>query len=304
VAHWQQKVQDAIFYENNFEPEEGSVLYLGKGDPRRYLADSPILWSLQECSQVFKRAQEMCDLFVGDEELFGDFPPEIVFLEEALKIKGGTTLRKYMIDEFCPSRGITPEGLREGMRRFYQQLENMQSDPYGEITDKVEQLYMAMAVGTDDARDPYEPYLGMDSSLDPDNPAYFETYTFNHRKESFVSFFDSSYNAEKKGTGAGGAFAYMVGPQSSSSSSAGREDNPFDLGTILSDLGLPVDVGEKELRSEPDLFADEKDYEVPEERRVGRRHNLGWLEKLDVPDSEVRGMGDIAPGRIIPDDEA
>jgi hypothetical protein len=190
VAHWEKKVVDADFCEKTPQTKENFVSVLSRGDPKRFLPDPPILFTLKECTQVCAMAQQMCKAFVENEELFGDFPPEIVFLEEAFKVKGGTALRKYMIDDFCPSRGITPEGLREGMRRFYQQLENMQIDPYGDVTNKIDDLYQAMAVGTDDLRDPYEPYL---ANLDKKGPGYFQTYTFNHNKQSIVRFLDNQY---------------------------------------------------------------------------------------------------------------
>lgn len=190
VAHWEKKVVDADYVEKTPQTKENFVSVLARGDPKRYLPDPPILFALKECTQVCAMAQQMCNLFVETEELFGDFPPEVVFLEEALKVKGGTALRKYMIDDFCPARGITPEGLREGMKRFYQQLENMQIDPYGDLTNKVEALYSAMAVGTEDQRDPYVPYL---SNGDPNGPGFFQTYTFNYAKQSIVRFLDNQY---------------------------------------------------------------------------------------------------------------
>jgi hypothetical protein len=190
VAHWEKKVVDADFVEKTEQTKENFVSILARGDPKRYLPDAPILFSLKECTQVCAMAQQMCKLFVESEELFGDFPPEIVFLEEALRIKGGTSLRKYIIDDFCPARDITPEGLREGMRRFYQQLENMQIDPYGDLANKVEDLSRAMAVGTDDERDPYVAYS---ASKGPKGPGFFQTYTFNHAKQSLVRFLDNQY---------------------------------------------------------------------------------------------------------------
>jgi hypothetical protein len=195
VAHWEKKVVDADYVERTPQTKENFVSVLARGDPKRYLPDPPILFTLKECTQVCAMAQQMCNLFVETDELFADFPPEIVFLEEALKVKGGTALRKYMIDEFCPARGITPEGLREGMRRLYVQLENMQVDPYGDITNKVEDLYRAMAIGTDDERDPYAPYL---SSTDSKGPGFFQTYTFNHPKQSIVRFLDNQYPSSGK----------------------------------------------------------------------------------------------------------
>ena len=190
VAHWEKKVVDADFIEKNPPTKENNVSIMARGDPKRYLPDPPILYTLKECTQVCAMAQQMCKAFVEDEELFGDLPPEVVFLEESLKIQGGTALRKYMIDEFCPARGITPAALIEGMRRFYEQLSNMQIDPYGDLTNKLGDLSRAMAVGTDDARDPYAAYA---ASVNPGDPGFFQTYTFDHPKRSLVRFLDNSY---------------------------------------------------------------------------------------------------------------
>lgn len=190
VAHWEKKVVDANSYESTPQTRENFVTVLARGDPRRYLPDPPILFTLKECTQVCFMAQKMCQLFVETEELYGDFPPEIVFLEDALKVKGGAALRKYMVDEFCPAKGISPEALRERMKRFYQQLENMQIDPYGDITKKVGDLYKAMAVGTLDEMDPYAVII---SSVRPTDPGFFQTYTFDYPKSSLVRFLDNQY---------------------------------------------------------------------------------------------------------------
>jgi hypothetical protein len=190
VAHWEKKVVDADFIEKTPVTPQNKFSVLATGDPRRYLPNPPILFTLKECTQVCAMAQQMCQKFVETEELFSDFPPEIVFMEEAFKVQGGTALRKFMIEEFCPARGITPEGLREGVRRLHQQLDNMQIDPYGDIANKIEDLHGAMAVGTEDARDPYADYL-----LNPDTngPGFIQTYTYNHPKQSIVRFLDNRY---------------------------------------------------------------------------------------------------------------
>jgi hypothetical protein len=190
VAHWEKKVVDANSYENTPQTRENFVSVLSRGDPRRYLPDPPILFTLKECTQVCAMAQKMCQVFVEREELYADFPPEIVFLEDALKVKGGAALRKYMIDEFCPAKGISPEALRERMKRFYQQLENMQIDPYYDLTKKVGDLYKAMAVGTEDEMDPY---AAICSSFKPGDPGFFQTYTFDYPKSSLVRFLDNQY---------------------------------------------------------------------------------------------------------------
>ena len=294
VAHWEKKVVDADFFEN----QRGNEYNQLRGDPKRFLRDAPILFTLKECTQVCAMAQQMCQLFVEEEKLYGDFPPEIVFLEDALKIKGGTALRKYMIDEFCPARGITPEGLREGVRRLYQQLENMQVDPYADLTMKVEQLYAAMSVGTDDARDPYLKYLSYEASSDPSNPAYFETYTFNYPKQSMIRFLDNTYPST-------GGISQLIGPPPAKAESpeggesgGGGGGNPFDgLSAGFNNL-IGQMKGERNLRVEPPLVEDNSPYTVPKERAIGREHDLGWFEELNTV-TEKSKLGEMAPGRII-----
>jgi len=293
VAHWEKKVVDADIFENqpDYESEEFSQV---RGDPKRFLKDSPILFTLKECTQVCAMAQQMCQMFVEEEKLFGDFPPEIVFLEDALKIKGGTALRKYMIDEFCPSRGITPEGLREGVRRLYQQLENMQLDPYADITMKVEQLYAAMSVGTDDARDPYLKYLSYEASEDPTNPAYFETYTFNYPQVSMVRFLDNMYPSK-------GGLNGLVGPQPEAPKDETK--SPFDgLSDGFNNL-LGQMKGERSLRVEPVYEEDDNAFYVPpKERAIGRQHDLGWFEELNNVDGDIAKLSEMVPGTIIMED--
>lgn len=286
VAHWEKKVVDANFLETTRQTKDNFVTYLSTGDPRRYLPDPPILFTLKECTQVCAMAQKMCQLFVETEKLYGDFPPEIVFLEDALKVKGGTALRKYMIEEFCPSRGITPEGLREGMRRFYEQLGNMQIDPYGDITKKVGDLYRAMAVGTDEERDPYAIY---ELSLKPGQPGFFQTYTFDHNKKSLVRFLDNQYPSARN--------VEIFAPPTESEESQG---GGFDLGGLFNFGG--DDQKEKNLRSDPRPEKFET-YTVPDERAAGRPHALGWFDTLNKREGEKKILGQVPPGRIIPDDE-
>jgi len=273
AAHWEKKVRDANFVENTPQTEANSMTVIATGDPRRYLPDPPILYTLKECTQVCVMAQQMCKSFVETEALFNDFPPEIRFLETSLTIKGGTPLRKYMIEEFCPAEGITPEGLREGMRRFYEQLGNMQIDPYGDLTNVVGKLIGAMAVGTDDARDPYEIYLG---STDPDGPGFFQTYTFSHDIQSLVRFFDSQY--ERQTTN-------LEAPQ------------PMEMEMELPDF---FNFGAKEEPKPKQTERSEGEtYRVPATRAAGRPHDLGWLDLLEGEEDENMRLGKVPPGRII-----
>lgn len=271
VAHWEKKVKDAEYTERVEQTKDNYVSVLSQGDPRRYLPDPPILFTLRECTQVCLMAQQMTKAFVDEPELFADFPPEIIFLEQALAIKGGTPLRKFMIDEFCPEYEITPEGLREGMRRLLGQLENMQIDPYGDISNIVERLLTAMSVGTDDERDPYIPYL---ANKDPNGPGAFQTYTFNHEKLSLVRFLDSQYegggsdDAPTKSSGTPGFFDF---------------------------LGDSKKVAKPEVK-------ETTTYKVPKARAAGRPHELGWLALLDdekKDESDGLRLGKVPAGRII-----
>lgn len=196
VAHWEKKVRDADFYTNTPKTRDNFFNLLTTGDPRRYLTDSPIIHRLDECVKICARAQQMTAEFVNAPELFNDLPPELRFIEKALTIQGGTELRRYMIQDFCPQEGITPEGLREGMRRLYDQMMNMSMDPYGDFTMLIGRLEKAMSVGTDDAINPYDEYLLNFADSYEDNPGFFETYTFNEEPYSFVRFLDSAEEKE------------------------------------------------------------------------------------------------------------
>ena len=131
-------------------------------------------------------------------QMFDDLPPEVRFFEAATFIKGGTTLRQFMIEEFCPAEGITPEALIEGMRRLEAQLSNMQIDPYADLKNVMSRLIETMAVGTDAARDPYANYL---YNLSADGPGFFQTYTFNHDRQSLVRFLDSAKEIQQGSIG-------------------------------------------------------------------------------------------------------
>lgn len=275
AAHWEKKVRDANYYENTPQTQENYITVLSCGDPKRYLPESPILFTLKECTQVCAMAQQMCKTFVETEALFSDFPPEIRFLETALAIKGGTPLRKYMIEDFCPAEGITPEGLREGMRRLYAQLGSMQIDPYGDLTNVVGKLIGAMAVGTDDERDPYEVYL---ANIDPDGPGFFQTYTFNHEKLSRVRFLDSQY--ERQGN-----------------SEAQPPKVELELPSFFNFGGGAQEEPSTERQTEDDE-EDDGPYKVPAIRAMGRPHELGWLDLLEEKEETVR-LGEVPPGQII-----
>lgn len=224
VAHWEKKVKDAEYVERTPQTKDNFMEVLTTGDPKRYLPDPPILFTLRECTQVCLMAQQMTKAFCDTPELFDDLPPEVRFVEAALQVQGGTALRKFMVNEFCPKEEITPEALREGVRRLYQQFDNMQIDPYGDLTNILDKLYKAMAVGTEDERDPYNEYLG---NMDPNGPGYFQSYTFNHERLSLVRFLDSQYPS------AGGGAATAV-PKPAASGGVRRICYTVNMCCILS----------------------------------------------------------------------
>ena len=200
VAHWEKKYNDALLLEGIPDTDEGMefMARLYTGDPKRYLPDPPIIFRLPEVSRIVVMAQKMCASFVGDPALFGDLPPEVRFVEGALGIQGGTALRRYMLEEFCPANNVDPSSLREGLRRLYQQMFSMQLDPYADLTMTLWNLCVATAVGTDDARDPYEEYIAnVRGTKYETNPGFFQTYTFDHDKNSLVRFLDSAKLIEK-----------------------------------------------------------------------------------------------------------
>lgn len=281
VAHWEKKVVDADYTERTPQTKDNYVSVLARGDPRRYLPDPPILFTLRECTQVCAMSQQMTKAFVETPSLFDELPPEVRFIEQALTIKGGTLLRKFVVDDFCPRENITPAGLREGLRRLVAQLENMQVDPYADITNIIERLVKAMSVGTDDERNPYLDYL---VNKDPQGPGNFPTYTFNHEKLSLVRFLDAQYES-----------AGSSGPDLSSGVGMGGVGGLFNFGggTASPPARVPK-VGGTD--NEVEEF-----YRVPKERAAGRPHNLGWLDLLKDEESkdETMRLGQVPPGKII-----
>jgi len=198
VAHWEKKVRDAEYIENTEETRSNFIEVLMVGDPKRFLPDPPIIFRYDEVVRITLMAQNMTAQFVNSPALYDDLPAEVRFVEAASFIKGGTALRKFMIEEFCPAEEIAPEALREGLRRLDVALSNMQIDPYGDVKTVVGRLCEAVSVGSDDARDPYIPYL---NNLDSDGPGFFQTYTFNHDRQSLVRFLDNAKEIQQGGIG-------------------------------------------------------------------------------------------------------
>ena len=288
VAHWEKKVIDADSLEKQIQTQQNFVTLTSEGDPRRFLPDAPVFFTVKECTQVCYMAQQTTKAFVETPELFDDLPPEVRFLEYATSIKGGTPMRRYMKEEFCPKEGITTEALLEGMRRLAIQLENMQPDPYADIVNLMEKLIGAMAVGTEDERNPYVKFL---IGKDPSAPGYFPTYTFNHEEISLVQFFDGCIDSS--GGKAGGAksndspFGNLFNFGGGGSKAAAKAS-----GTASSVL-FPKQTPEIDQK---------KMYKVPNARAAGRPHELGWIDLMKDPNEPLIGLGKVPPGRIIPDE--
>jgi hypothetical protein len=270
VAHWEKKVRDAEYVENTPETRSNFIEVLMVGDPKRYLPEPPIIFRYSEVVRITLMAQNMTASFAATPELFDDLPPEIRFFEAATFIKGGTSLRQFMIEDFCPKEGITPEGLREGLRRLECQLGNMQIDPYGDLRNVMSRLIDTMAVGTDDARDPYVSHL---YNLNRDGPAFFQTYTFNHDRQSLVRFLDVAKEIQQG----------SIGPTSN------LLDQLSNEATNLFGFGPKPEEIKAAMKNE--------EYKPPDKRACGRPHNSGWLDLLtddvntggnvDDPEDEV-----------------
>jgi len=261
VAHWEKKVRDAEYFENTPQTKSNYISLLSTGDPKRYLPDPPIIFRYNEVLKVASMAQQMVAIFVNDTALFDDLPVEIRFIESALKIKGGTSLRKFVAEDFCPAEEITPAALREGLRRVDAQMENMQIDPYGDLKNTIGKLCEAMAVGSDEEHDPYAPYL---YNLDRNGPGSFETYTFNHDRNSLVRFLDNAKNIE-----------------------AGSMGNTNDILTQLSGEAKMMFGMSKQPEPQSDMApARDETYIPPQKRSLGRPHMTGWLDLLEEDKDE------------------
>jgi hypothetical protein len=78
------------------------------------------------------------------------------------------------------------------------------------------------------------------------------------------------------------------------------DDNLFD--NILGGL-TGVANNNKQLRFEPNPDETREPYETPEIRAIGRRYDLGWLEKMAELDNYKTTFAKVQPGRVIPDSE-
>lgn len=270
VAHWEKKVNDAQFVETANQPPNGPtdvdfLELLMVGDPKRYLPDPPIIFRYNECVRIALMAQNMTAQFVSVPELYDDLPPEIRFVEDASFIKGGTALREYMVNTFCPNEGITPAALREGLKRLEVQMSNLQIDPYGDLRNVISRLSDAVCVGTgpEGEHDPYLEYLV--GSIRPNSPGHFQTYTMDHDRQSMVRFLDSAKTIQQ-GT---------IGPTDNLANQLSREaSNLFGFGAAAPEKQTVQTNGKAP-------------YKTPDPRASGRPHNLGWLELLG--DEEMTG---------------
>eukprot|EP00560_Eucampia_antarctica_P008152 CAMPEP_0197826634 /NCGR_PEP_ID=MMETSP1437-20131217/3570_1 /TAXON_ID=49252 ORGANISM="Eucampia antarctica, Strain CCMP1452" /NCGR_SAMPLE_ID=MMETSP1437 /ASSEMBLY_ACC=CAM_ASM_001096 /LENGTH=604 /DNA_ID=CAMNT_0043427155 /DNA_START=246 /DNA_END=2057 /DNA_ORIENTATION=- len=276
VAHWEKKVNDAQFVETAQKPpnkpnDVDFLELLMVGDPKRYLPDPPIIFRYNECVRIALMAQNMTKQFVSTPELYNDLPPEIRFVEDSSFIKGGTALREYMVNTFCPQEDITPQALREGLKRLEVQMSNLQIDPYGDLRNVVSRLGDAICVGSGaDEHDPYLSYLV--GSIKPDSPGFFQTYTMDHDRQSMVRFLDSAKSIQQG----------SIGPTDNLAEQLTREaSNLFGFGA------KPKQPVQTETNKNTSSQTQKVPYKTPDERASGRPHNLGWLELLG--DEEMTG---------------
>mmetsp|Transcript_12752 Transcript_12752/g.19256 ORF Transcript_12752/g.19256 Transcript_12752/m.19256 type:complete len:580 (-) Transcript_12752:35-1774(-) len=279
VALWEKKVVDARDIEETPRTRQNFIELLCIGDPKRYLPNSTTIWKMDECAKICLMAQKLSDAFVSEPELFDDLPVELRFIEAATKITDGTELRRFMIEDFCPKEEITPEGLREGMRRVVCQCQQMQIDSYGDFTILIEKLSDAIAKGSPDERDPY---FDWNYNPDADAPGYFQTYTFDHDINSMVRFLDNAKTVEE---GSMGPTEEIV--------------NQFQVGMNFFQDNEKAEREEK-YRLKKQNVIDDGPYEPPEKRAIGRPHMMGWLEALDDDYGENKGYSD--PQKFEADD--
>ena len=103
----------------------------------------------------------------------------------------------------------------------------MQIDPYGDLKNVVGRLCEAVSVRTDDERDPYVDYL---YNLDKTGPGFFQTYTFNHDRQSLVRFLDSAKEIQQGGIGpTGNLFDQLSNVSTTATATATATDSHTDL---------------------------------------------------------------------------
>jgi len=108
------------------------------------------------------------------------------------------------------------------------------------------------------------PYL---ANLDEQGPGYFQTYTFNHPKNSLVRFLDTAKKIEKGSAGPADEIAKQLSNEFSS---------------ILGFSSQSTTSGSSQRRIDPMRpdYEPEENYKPPAKRAAGRPHNVGWLNIL------------------------
>jgi len=292
-CHWEKRLRDAEEISTLLRTPKNKFLYSKLGDPRRYAEDEAI-YTVEDCARVCTVAVEMVKTFVTTSELYDDLPVELRFFEDALTIKGGVALRKYMTDEFCPKEQITPEALREGMGRLVELLHQMYPDPYFNIYYVADKLNRAIQKGTVDERDPYKVY----SNSTKGSPGFFQTYTFNCIPGSLMfSMAADRFDLPKENFPKEKTLQEVVEEIKDDPRVGFRKYwRQFQQEWGMSDISANV-FGRGAIKlMEPDLAT----YYPPEALSRGRPHNLTWWYDLNpVNEENPVIMGDIGPGEII-----
>jgi len=294
-CHWEKRLRDAQYLEDNSKmvTRETQRMIDMLGDPRRH-GDDDAIWTVKDCSRICVVAQNMVKAFVESPDLYDDLPYELRFLEDALSIKGGVALRKYIIDEFCPKNKITPSDLRQAVGRLVEQFFCMYPDPYLDSYFVVEKLFRAMQRTTEDEHDPYAPY----SEYKKGSPGYFQTYTFNCIK---------------------GSLQFSMASDRFDLPQENFDDEPEALQDVVSKIR--DDPGpefrkywrnfKKDFGFEPDrrgssiipyMEDDLAKFVPPPELAIGREHNLTWWYDLNPAALNRTGcmlFGELPPGEII-----
>jgi len=198
-AIWEKKTRDANYYENNTRTRKNTMEYLCQGEPDRFNPDSERkYYNYEDTLRMCTWAQKMSVGFSQDEAMFNDLPPEVRFIDRAITITGGTELRRFAVEEFCPTNNLDAASLREGIRRLLKQMENMQPNPYGYLTRIIEDMSDALAAGTPDERNIYNDYLYAKSG---EGKASFQTYQFERGELDMIKFLENEVDVKEGGVG-------------------------------------------------------------------------------------------------------
>ena len=176
--------------ENEFE-------FLSTGDPNVLNPDNENIYGTEETTRICAMAQKMSLLFGSTESLMSGLPAEVRLADRGLKCRTGTELRAELF-RFSEEEGVSSESLLEAVGRLVVQMENLQLEPYGRLTQILADMLKALKMGTPMEKDAdmYLPHL----FPEPGHPAFFVPYSFEEDSRfSFSSFLDDFRVKEETG---------------------------------------------------------------------------------------------------------